>query len=122
MSIRNSSGPRQYYKLQGICWFKLSGLLNALLCIVAIIAGDYNFFSIKINLGCGILLQIFINIEVRVYSSSLLHAIMIWNHLSFFIKFSNILLFSIFLCPFSEKLHLWDYFIECALEVYLSFC
>lgn len=122
MSIRNSSGPRQYYELQGICWFKLSGLLMALLCIVGIIAGDYSFFSTKINLGCDILLEIFINIEVRVCSSSFLHAIIIWNHHSFFKKFSNILPFFNILCPFPEKFHPCAYFIECALEVYLSFC
>ena len=122
MSIRNSSGPRQYYELQGICWFKLSGLLMALLCIVGIIAGDYSFFSTKINLGCDILLEIFINIEVRVCSSSFLHAIIIWNHHPFFKKFSNILPFFNILCLFPEKFYPCAYFIECALEVYLSFC
>ena len=106
MSIRNSSGPRQYYELKGIFWFKLSGLLMALLCIVGIIAGDYSFFSTKINLGCDILLEIFINIEVRVCSSSLLHAIIIWNHHSFFKKFSNILSFFNISLPLFWKISL----------------
>ena len=84
-----------------------------LVCIVVIIAAGYNFFFKKIDLGYD-LLQVFVNMEVRTYSSSLLHAILHVISCSFS-KHSQMF------CPFSEKLHPCPYFLEWALEVYFSF-
>ena len=91
-----------------------------LVCIVAIIAAGYNFFFKKIDLGYD-LLQVFVNMEVRTYSSSLLHAILHVISCSFSKHSQMFCPFSIFLCPFSEKLHPCPYFLEWALEVYFSF-
>ena len=54
----------------------------------------------------------------RVYSSSLLGAIIARNHLPFFKIFSNFIYFSTnfqVFCPFSEKSHACSYFLEQAL-------
>ena len=67
-----------------------------LVCIVAILGTGYNFFFKKIDLGYAVL-QVFVNMEVRTYSSSLLHAILhvinACNQLLFFKVFSNVLPF-----------------------------
>lgn len=79
-----------------------------LVCIVASIAARHKFFILKLDLGCDLLLQVFVNMEVRVYSSSLLHAILhviiACNQLLFFKVFSNVLPFFHISLPFFWKI------------------